>query len=248
MIDTPMGRPAARARIGLVLGSLLAVFALATPIGCGDDVKQNPPDASGGKGGGGGKGGTGGQTAKGGAGGDNLGGASGDAATEAGADVSDDVAVEDGGPEDAPMDSAGGDVSSGGNCGGSGQPCCRGKVCNGGGCCIVPNSGSGGFCVGATESCKKGNDGFAGTCNNGSCGTPAAPCGALTQMCCDPGGGVQAKCTANGTTCDNGKCAGCGRPGEPGCNGGPPGDDSYRCAVGAVLRNGMCVAAGDAGM
>jgi hypothetical protein len=43
-------------------------------------------------------------------------------------------------------------------------------------------------------------------------------------------------------------CTGCGRSGEPCCNGGPTGDEAYACGAGLVCGTGdTCTGCGAAG-
>ncbi|MDD9942647.1 MAG: hypothetical protein OXU20_16520, partial [Myxococcales bacterium] len=160
-------------------------------------------------------------------------------------------------------DSGDGDSGDGdGSCGGPGQVCCTGDVCNDDGCCV------GNQCVEAGESCGDA----AGTCSAGSC----ADCGGEQQACCD--GNCQAglscraseseggQCAACGTagqaccaarSCDEGACVGlglgtatcqteCGAPGQACCDvdlgiGGPGfGSAVGTCQAGTLCANGMC--------
>jgi hypothetical protein len=120
--------------------------------------------------------------------------------------------------------SGGGDGGPANACGASGEACCTGNTCNGGGCCVsmpVTVDGGGTFnrrvCVGAGETCT--GDGVSGTCTAGSCKTAdGQPCGAASQVCCGtppsdagaaadgggPGGFSQQICTASGVRCTGG--------------------------------------------
>ena len=148
---------------------------------------------------------------------------------------------------------SGGTGGSGGStvvaCGASGQACCTGNVCNGGGCCIpmTPDGGGGAqrICVGAGQTCT--GTGVTGTCSAGSCSnTVGAACGGANQACCggtpaaDGGvGGVGGFCTATGMRCTGGLCIACGTAGEACCQGGTnqcvsplaclPGDGGTTC-------------------
>jgi hypothetical protein len=127
-------------------------------------------------------------------------------------------------------------------CGASGQACCGGNVCNGGGCCLPGMGGGARVCVGAGEACS--GTGVAGTCTGGSCtGAAGTPCGAVSQTCCGGavdggGGGGNTFCTASGARCTAGVCTGCGTSGLSCCQGG----SANQC--GASLG---CVAAADGG-
>jgi hypothetical protein len=97
------------------------------------------------------------------------------------------------------------------DCGGPGQLCCTGNICNSGGCCIPMASDAGGgndrICVSAGQTCTGMN--ISGTCTAGSCtDTAGTACGSLNQVCCGiapvtdaGGGGGGGFCTASGSRC-----------------------------------------------
>jgi hypothetical protein len=188
------------------------------------DARDGAGGSTGGTGGstagtGGSTAGTGGSTAGSGGTGGSTGGTSGTGGTggvDAPADVPApdapvvDTAVPDAPVADTPVTDGGSDGSAAA-CGAAGQPCCRGKVCNSGGCCISRPSG-GGVCEASGQACGYG---FAGSCMNGSCGPAGSACGGLGQPCCMARG--DGHCTGNGTTCMGTTCAACGGQGQPCC-------------------------------
>jgi hypothetical protein len=97
-------------------------------------------------------------------------------------------------------------------CGGSGEACCDGQACDGGGCCVD------GLCVDEGESC--GDD--AGLCAGGGCEDGA--CGRIGEACCDGDIG----CSAPFAVCGAGDvCTSCGGEGDPCC--GNVCNDPYLC-------------------
>jgi hypothetical protein len=100
-------------------------------------------------------------------------------------------------------------------CGGPGQDCCLGNICNGGGCCVY------GQCRGNGLACGDGPGrfGLAGTCKDGSCQNMGnVACGSLTQPCC---AGDVASCTAPRATCGSTMtCQSCGGDKQPCCSNG----------------------------
>ena len=125
-------------------------------------------------------------------------------------------------------------------CGGAGQPCCEGIVCDGEACCDQgPNQptcvASGGACSGADGVCQGGG------CNGGTCGLVGQaeciwagctgpytennnnicePCGGLGQECCDSASGKF--CGAPNVCFDDGNnkfCEPCGAIGQACCLG-----------------------------
>ena len=124
-------------------------------------------------------------------------------ATDAGTDLGTDVGT-DSGVEAAPA------------CGGAGEPCCRDKTCNSGGCCIFPVGGVEGRCRASGSAC---GEGLAGVCEAGSCGPAGMKCGQIGQTCC-PLAGINIRCTGSGAACRSGMCVACGAPGQPCCGDG----------------------------
>ena len=131
---------------------------------------------------------------------------------------------DDGAPPDAPggwtpadaSDGAFGHASVGSGCGATGQQCCPGESCDGGGCCVDEQ------CVAAGQPCGQG---LTGTCTAGSCGS----CGGLGQPCCavshseacSSPQGACGGCTQSGTMCStsgpDGTCVACGAEGMTCC-------------------------------
>lgn len=116
-------------------------------------------------------------------------------------------------------------------CGGSGQPCCDGVWCGGGGCCDQTVD----TCVANTATCGGGQ----GKCFEGAC--LGGGCGGLGQACC--GGGVG--CTAPFSACQANVCVGCGGPGEPCCPGNNTG--GFWCSAGETCVSGSCATCGGNG-
>jgi len=93
-------------------------------------------------------------------------------------------------------------------CGGDGQACCVGGVCDNGGCCVAGT----GTCIGSGNACTSGAS-MAGTCTKGGCS--GGTCGEIGQACCaDPFG-----CTSPYSECRGGTCAECGGHNEVCCGG-----------------------------
>jgi hypothetical protein len=122
-------------------------------------------------------------------------------------------------------------------CGGAGQACCGGNVCNGGGCCVNNT------CRASGQAC--GN--VAGTCMNGSClAAGAMACGGATQECC---GNFNPVCTASRLRCVQQTCQACGGMGERCCAG----SDANACVAGLECQpnttnnSGTCQPCGGAG-
>src|SRR4051812_22648455 len=110
-------------------------------------------------------------------------------------------------------------------CGGSGQACCPGNVCTGGGCCVA------GQCVANGTPCRAD-----ATCLEGSCGG----CGAgmpKAQDCC-----AGRACTGSRSTClgaGAGMCQACGGAGQSCCGDGFC-EASLRCDT-SVAPPGKCL-------
>jgi len=82
-------------------------------------------------------------------------------------------------------------------CGGAGQPCCEGGVCDAGGCCDHDPSNP--VCVASGGSCPGGD----GVCLDGGC--QGGTCGKIGQAECTTAG-----CTGAFTELDNNVCVPCG--------------------------------------
>jgi hypothetical protein len=90
-------------------------------------------------------------------------------------------------------------------CGGTGQACCPGNECNGGGCCEL------GTCTPFGNSCRLVTS---HSCLSNRCG---AECGGLKMRCCP-----QRNCTERLTACEGGgvgTCESCGGMGQACCAG-----------------------------
>ena len=202
-----------KAHRSLIVSALLAF--LVVPSSC-RSVRPPPPDE---------QPGTGGVLAVGGTGGRATGGTTGVAGSGGMTSPPDtnvpapDVAVVDTRPPIEAMET----------CGTTGQPCCAGNLCVGGGCCEM------GLCTPFGNSCRLAPS---HSCLNNRCGIE---CGGVNMKCC-----AQRNCTAPQTACEGaatavGTCVSCGGPGQPCCSG------SY-CAGGVMCAGGRCGSGpGDAG-
>jgi hypothetical protein len=128
-------------------------------------------------------------------------------------------------------------------CGGIGQPCCDGNLCDNGGCC----DGRFDLCVAQGDECATG------TCSAGSCGG----CGGLGQPACASGNLVSVfYCTAPFVIPDPGNssaptCIACGGVGLPCCEttiGFAGGSESVvYCGPPYACVESQCVHCGDMG-
>lgn len=121
-----------------------------------------------------------------------------DAASDAPADASANPDTpSDTGSGDAPAaDTAGVPEVQPAICGGPGQPCCAGSVCENAGCCGIVN-GESNRCIAFGSYCFPDTGGA--ICTGGTCPSNPGPCGASGQPCCVSGG--RPVCTAPDTAC-----------------------------------------------
>jgi hypothetical protein len=146
-------------------------------------------------------------------------------------DATQDTVYDDSAPPDAPDESTPADaadgavvhVSVGSGCGATGQACCPGESCEGGGCCVDEQ------CVAAGQPCGQG---LTGMCTAGSCGS----CGGRGQPCC-------AVSQSEGCSGPQGSCGGCTQSGTMCSTSGPDGVYTLLDAT-----PGTCVACGADGL